>query len=109
MGWKERERCVLGVRRFVVVDDSMLPALVEGDGLVAMGTSRARPGQLRVFQHPDRPGMWLVKRVTEVTSDGQMTVASDNAEATRADSRTFGSLPVEGSYRVLLRVPQRWM
>ena len=38
-----------------------------------------------------------------------MTVLSDNRAATRADSRTFGPVPIEGSYRVVVRIPARWM
>ena len=85
----------------------MEPGIGDGDGLVAVLSSRAKPGQRRVFEHPSRPGTWLVKRVERVHEDGTMWVTSDNAEATRADSRTFGSLPITGSYRVVVRVPSR--
>ena len=84
----------------------MLPGIADGDGLVAVRTARARPGQRRVFEHPHRPGTWLVKRVERVEGE-RMWVTSDNADETRADSRTFGSLPVTGSYLVVLRVPGR--
>lgn len=85
----------------------MEPTLVDGQGLVAVAWGRARPGQLRIFVHPWHPGRWLVKRVTDVRGDGTMLVGSDNAGATRADSREFGAVPVAGSYRVVLRVPAR--
>lgn len=85
----------------------MEPTLVDGQGLVAVRGGRPRPGQLRVLVHPWHPGRWLVKRVAEVRPDGTMLVGSDNAEATRADSREFGAVPVAGSYRVVLRTPQR--
>ncbi len=94
-------------RRFVVADRSMEPALVDGQGLVAMTWGRARAGQLRVLAHPWHPGRWLVKRVTEVRGDDTMLVGSDNHGATRADSREFGAVPVAGTYRVVLRVPAR--
>lgn len=87
----------------------MEPALVDGQGLVAIPTQRARVGELRCLEHPLRPGFWLVKRVSAVHGDGTMSVLSDNAEVTRADSRTFGPVPIDGSYRVVLRVPRRWM
>ena len=96
-------------RRFVVSDRSMEPTLVDGQGLVGIPTTSARVGQLRCLEHPDRPGFWLVKRVSEVHSDGTMSVLSDNREATLADSRTFGPVPVAGSYRVLVRIPPRLM
>ncbi len=87
----------------------MEPTLVDGQGLVAIGSSRARVGQIRCVEHPVRPGFWLVKRVSEVHGDGTMSVLSDNRDSTRADSRTFGAVPVGGSYRVVLRIPRRWM
>lgn len=97
------------LRRFVVSDRSMEPTLTDGDGLFAVASRRARPGQVRCLEHPDRPGFWLVKRVEQVHPDGTMTVLSDNRDATLADSRTFGPVPVAGSYRVVARIPRRWM
>jgi hypothetical protein len=38
-----------------------------------------------------------------------MSVLSDNRDATLADSRTFGRVPVAGSYRVVVRIPRRLM
>jgi hypothetical protein len=96
-------------RRFVVSDRSMEPTLVDGQGLVALPTASARVGQLRCFEHPDRPGFWLVKRVSDVHPDGTMSVLSDNRGATLADSRSFGPVAVAGSYRVLVRFPRRLM
>jgi len=88
----------------------MEPRLVHGDGLIAIRWPRVRTGQRRLFEHPPRPGFWIVKRVTAVDSapDGRlMTVLSDNRTATLADSRSFGAVPVVGSYLVVLRVPRR--
>jgi hypothetical protein len=101
-------------RRFVVADRSMEPTLIAGQGLVACPSRRARPGQLRCVEHPEREGFWLVKRVEEVhddttTGEPMMTVMSDNRSATRADSRSFGPVRVAGSYRVVLKVPRRFM
>ena len=87
----------------------MEPTLVDGQGLIAVASPRARSGQLRCFEHPERPGFWLVKRVADAHPDGSMTVSSDNAEATVADSRSFGPVRVAGSYRVVMRIPRRWM
>lgn len=96
------------LRRFVVADRSMEPTLVAGQGLLAIGTDRAAPGQLRCLEHPDRPGFWLVKRVTAVDGD-TMLVGSDNDAVTTVDSTTFGPVPVANSYRVVLRIPRRLM
>ena len=87
----------------------MEPALVDGQGLIAVRSDRARPGQIRCLEHPQRADFWLVKRVDQVLDDGSMTVLSDNREVTRADSRSFGPVPVAGSYRVVARIPRRWM
>ncbi len=96
-------------RRFVVADRSMEPTLVEGQGLVTVPSRRARAGQLRCLEHPGRPGFWLVKRVETVHPDATMEVLSDNRSATLTDSRTFGPVPVDGSYRVMIRIPRRLM
>lgn len=87
----------------------MEPTLTDGQGLVTIRWTRAVPGQIRCFQHPERPGFWLVKRVDRVLDDGTMTVLSDNRSSTRADSRTFGPVAVDGSYRVVVRIPRRLM
>ena len=87
----------------------MEPTLADGDGLVAIPWRRARRGQIRCLEHPGRPGFWLVKRVDEVRPDGTMTALSDNRSSTVADSRTFGWVPVDGTYRVVLRIPAGWM
>lgn len=86
----------------------MVPTLQPGQGLIATPLGCVRVGQIRCFEHPERPGFWLVKRVSAVHDD-QMTVRSDNREAHTVDSATFGDVPVAGSYRVLLAIPLRWM
>ena len=60
----------------------MEPALRDGDGLIAVRSRRARAGQRRLFEHPHRPGTWLVKRVDAVRADATMWVLSDNADVT---------------------------
>jgi signal peptidase I len=50
------------VKRFEVVDRSMEPALSPGDYLLAR-FRRPLPGEIVVFEHPDRDGFHLVKRV----------------------------------------------
>jgi len=87
----------------------MEPTLVDGQGLIAVRSASARTGQLRCLEHPDLPDFWLVKRVSAVHGDGTMSVSSDNRDVATVDSRTFGPVPVAGSYRVVLRVPHRLM
>jgi len=81
----------------------MEPTLVEGQGLLTTPYGRPKAGQVRCFEHPDRPGFWLVKRVAAVRGD-RMDAVSDNPAG--AD---FSDVPVAGSYRVLLAVPKRLM
>ena len=93
-------------KRFVVSEQSMLPTLMPGDGLVAIRSSRLRRGQIRCFEHPDRPGFWLVKRVGDVRGD-RFEARSDHDAPGVTDSRHFGFVPAVGSYRMLFRVPRR--
>ncbi len=51
------------MRRFVVTEESMSPALSPGDHFLARRLRRARRGTVVFFEHPRRPGFWLVKRV----------------------------------------------
>jgi signal peptidase I len=94
------------VRRFVVAEASMEPRLHEGDGLVGWRRTRIRRGEIRVFEHPDRPGFWLVKRVGHVRGD-RFEALSDNPTVGAVDSRQFGDVPIDGSYRVVVRIPRR--
>ncbi|MGB2921599.1 MAG: S26 family signal peptidase [Mycobacterium sp.] len=96
------------IRSFVVVEDSMRPALRPGDGLLALRDGNPRLGQLRVFRHPAKSSQWLVKRVGEVYR-GRNSVTfearSDNPDAAgAADSHDFGWVPAVGSYRVVWKI-----
>lgn len=52
------------LRRFAVVEDSMRPALGPGDWVVGRRFRRPpRRGDVVVYRHPARLGMYLVKRV----------------------------------------------
>lgn len=92
----------------MVSENSMLPTLKPGDGLVALKSSRLRRGQIRCFEHPHRPGFWLVKRVGSVTRD-TFEARSDNQAPGATDSRHFGLVSAEGSYRLLFSVSRRWI
>ena len=85
------------IRRFRVAEESMLPALRPGEEIVATDSRRPVPGEIVVLPHPSRDGFWLVKRMVEPNAsipDGMAWVLSDNHEATRADSRSFGPIPI---------------
>ncbi|MDZ4264331.1 MAG: S26 family signal peptidase [Mycobacterium sp.] len=96
------------MRRFVVVEDSMLPTLRPGDGLLALRGGTPRRGQIRVFPDPRLSTRYLVKRVGGVRRCGSgatFEALSDNAGAPGAtDSREFGWVQATQSYRVVWTV-----
>lgn len=96
----------LPVKRFVVAEDSMVPSLRAGDGVLAVRSHRARRGQIRCFEHPQRPGFWLIKRVGDIRGL-VFEAVSDNPGAGAVDSRRFGFVPIAGSYRMIVRIPIR--
>lgn len=89
----------------------MRPGLQPGDGLLALRGGRIRRGQVRVFPDPTLPSRWLVKRVGGVRRTGRrwnFEACSDNPRAPGVvDSRRFGWVPAEGSYRVVWTVRAR--
>lgn len=96
------------LRRFRVVEESMLPTLRPGDGLLAVRAGAPRTGQLRVFPDPTLPTRWLIKRVGSVRGRGRAATfeaCSDNPHAPGVvDSRRFGWVSAAGSYRVVWTV-----
>jgi phage repressor protein C with HTH and peptisase S24 domain len=101
MTWRNQR-----LRRFIVAEDSMRPTLEPGDAVVTRKSPRIRRGEIRFFEHPGRPDFWLVKRVGAITG-GEFEAVSDNELADAIDSRSFGRVPIVGSYRLLVRVPRR--
>jgi signal peptidase I len=99
---------VPAIKRFVVAETSMSPTLEPGDGVIAWRSGRVRRGQIRCFEHPDQPGFWLIKRVGDVRGETFEAVSDDGSAAT-VDSRRFGFVRVDGSFRVLVRIPRRFL
>jgi len=84
------------MRRYEVAQRSMLPNLPPGKEVVATDSREAELGEIVVFEHPGRPGFWMVKRVVEPPEPiaaNQAWLLSDNPSETRADSRSLGALP----------------
>lgn len=97
------------MRRYEVAQRSMLPNLRPGQEVVATDSRAAEVGDVVVFEHPDRPGFWMVKRVADpphTLDAGQAWVTSDNPVETRADSRTLGPLPRAGLLPVVERLDE---
>lgn len=89
----------------------MRPALLPGDGLLAVGAGRPKVGQLRLFRDPRLSTRWLVKRVSAVHGrgrDARFEFRSDNPAAAGAvDSHELGWVAAAGSYRVVWTVRAR--
>jgi phage repressor protein C with HTH and peptisase S24 domain len=79
---------------------SMVPALRDGDALIAViGGRRINPGDLVLARFRSRPDLLVVKRAVREESGGWW-LQGDNPFATD-DSRTYGTADVEG--RVVAR------
>lgn len=78
----------MAMKRFLVAGHSMTPALAPGQEVVATFTRRPEPGNVVVFEHPGRPGFWLIKRLI----DDSGWVLSDNMESGDTDSRSLGAI-----------------
>ena len=93
----------------LVEGDSMLPTYSPGDWLMAkwgkyalkssgfsLGNlfgDRVTIGDVAVIERPEYPGIFYIKRITDVRHESnQIFVSSDNPEGT--DSRQWGWLPV---------------
>jgi len=85
------------MKRYRVAGHSMTPTLQPGQEVVAVDTRLPEPGNLVVFEHPDRTGFWLIKRL----ADRSGWIVSDNEELSDTDSRTLGRLPLEGLWPVI--------
>jgi inner membrane protease subunit 1 len=92
----------LCARRVRVQGRSMSPALLPGERVLfdrlAFIRNRPRVGDVALLQHPGRPELRVVKRITAVAgdivagsalADGEYWVAGDNVGAS-TDSRSFG-------------------
>lgn len=55
--------------RVEVNGPSMAPTLLPGDWALAVSPGRLRRGDVVVLEHPERPGVDLVKRVTGLPDD----------------------------------------
>jgi len=107
-GLRETAAWLAGRRRRVrVAGDSMLPTLAEGQFVLVDPSRRPDIGQLAVADHPTRPDLLVVKRVTAIAEDGGIELGSDNPDA-GTDSRTWGPVApasVIGTVTLLLDRP----
>jgi nickel-type superoxide dismutase maturation protease len=78
--------------RVTVSGVSMAPTLLPGDRLLVLRTHHVRVGDLVVVRDPREPSRHLVKRLIQITSQGELVCYGDNTEAS-TDSRAYGALP----------------
>jgi nickel-type superoxide dismutase maturation protease len=80
------------LKRFIVQDTSMRPALEPGDRLFVASWLRPRPGDVVVVRDPEQPAIFLVKRIAIREPNGDLVLHADNPNVSR-DSRHFGPVP----------------
>jgi type IV secretory pathway protease TraF len=105
--------------RVEIAGSSMRPTLEPGDWAVAVTARTIRRGTIVVVEHPDRPGLEMVKRVVAVPGDpalGGQTLGADelwvegDAAADSTDSRQLGPVHrerVRGVVRLVYWPPGR--
>jgi signal peptidase I len=67
-------------RRFVVEGDSMLPTLRSGEYVVGHRVDRVASPDIVAFEHPHRPGFWLLKRVIATAGIIDLDAGTRNGE-----------------------------
>lgn len=99
----------------VIEGSSMEPTLRAGDWVLVGRNRPAGPrlGQVVVVEHPHRPRLELIKRVSALSRQRRLVwVGGDNRGAT-SDSEDFGPLPLEALRGVVLaRIrprPWKWL
>jgi nickel-type superoxide dismutase maturation protease len=90
--------------RVEINGSSMSPTLLPGDWALAVSPGRLRRGDVVVVEHPERPGVELVKRLTglpdDLAPDGRILKADEywveGDDLSRStDSRHFGPVARE--------------
>ena len=87
---------------YEIADHSMEPGLRPGDWVLGVRCRQARRGEVVVFDHPQRPGFEMVKRVAAGPGEraggatlgpGELWALGDNPDAGSIDSRLLGAIP----------------
>ncbi len=85
-------------RRFVVDGDSMLPTLRSGDFVVGRAVDEVEAQDVVAFQHPHRPGFWLIKRV--IATSGTIDLDWGTIEGLVYDDPHREHLVESGSFEI---------
>lgn len=96
-------------RRLRITGDSMRPTLMPGQEVLifpgAYATRRPEPGDIVVVDHPQQPGLKIIKRVLFVDAEGRCYLKGENATVSQ-DSRQFGLIPyAQLQGKVICRFP----
>mgnify|MGYP002880316039 FL=1 len=77
--------------KVTIVGDSMSPTFKNGDILILeeLIDQKISPGDIILFYHPYISKKKLVKRVKNITVDGNIFIEGDNKKSS-SDSRSFG-------------------
>ena len=93
--WKDRLLWLLGRRQaFRVEGDSMLPTINAGDVVLLETAVKLAIGDIVLAEHPYRKGVNILKRVTEIDLNGNLSLTGDKASES-TDSRSFGAVSVK--------------
>lgn len=84
---------MLPVTTVRIVGPSMEPAVQNGEWWLVRRGARARPGDVVMMRHPERPHLTVVKRLDHRTPEGWW-VLGDNPQMSD-DSRQFGPVADE--------------
>ena len=84
-------------RQVQVAGSSMVPALADGDLVLARMGDRVRPDDLVLVRWPNRPGQLSIKRAVWPEGDGWFVVGDNVAAST--DSNHLGPADVLGVIR----------
>ncbi len=82
---------VRGIEYLTVAESSMVPTLNEGDWVLVLRGADVEEGDVVLLEHPQRPGMLLVKRLALIEPGGYWVVG--DAPEVSTDSRHFGTVP----------------
>lgn len=69
----------------------MYPVLTGGDKVMVAPSSSVRVGDIVLAAHPFKESVRMIKRVSEITSEGRYFLVGDNPLES-SDSRSFGAV-----------------
>ena len=91
-GLAEREAYLSGfLDVFIIEGNSMLPVLKTGDCVFINPELNPEIGDIILFHHPFIQNLKVVKRLAEITNEGNYFVRGDNPQES-TDSRSYGAI-----------------